>query len=351
MTLQTQFEKFNKNIRMDYSVNQELASKRDILLNKLRKNDDLPSFKELNQGSYAMKTGVKPLENKDYDIDVGLRFNVNKDDNKPLELKEKICDILEEHTEYGAVIKQPCVTVTYKKDGDIAYHVDLVVYSYEDKTNTNSQLYLARGKKNSNEENKRWEEADPIGLINEIMNKFSDKDKEQYKRVIRYLKRWKNKNFSSDGNNEPPGIGITLLAYEKFQPKYTITDLVTLSKTYDDLDALIYLTNQIKNMFSYEEFDSKNNRELYRIKLELPVTPRTDVFCKMTNIQMTNFKEKIEKLEKSLKEVKEEIEIVEQCKKLQDIFGDDFEVPEKSETAKQQNRMFISSSASGGNIN
>ena len=71
----------------------------------------------------------------------------------------------------------------------------------------------------------------------------------------------------------------------------------------------------------------------------------------MTNIQMTNFKEKIEKLEKSLKEVKEEIEIVEQCKKLQDIFGDDFEVPEKSETAKQQNRMFISSSASGGNIN
>ena len=54
--------------------------------------------------------------------------------------------MLKNHTEYGTKIKKPCVTVTYKKDGEAAYHVDLVTYVYEDKDDSDSQLYLARGK-------------------------------------------------------------------------------------------------------------------------------------------------------------------------------------------------------------
>lgn len=48
MTLQKQFEKFNTNIKMDYEENSELASKRDILVKKLRTNEDLPSFTVIN---------------------------------------------------------------------------------------------------------------------------------------------------------------------------------------------------------------------------------------------------------------------------------------------------------------
>ena len=41
-----------------------------------------------------MGTEVKPID-KDYDIDVGLRFNVNKNDYEdPLTLKKQIRDIL-----------------------------------------------------------------------------------------------------------------------------------------------------------------------------------------------------------------------------------------------------------------
>lgn len=346
MTLQTQFEKFNKNIKMDYDENSELASKRDILVKKLRADDDLPSFTVINQGSYAMYTGVKPLDNKDYDIDVGLRFSVNKDDYKPLNLKEKVHEILKGHTDYGAEIKQPCVTVTYKKNGDVGYHVDLVVYSYEDKDDTDSQMYLARGKSGSKAENKKWEEADPMGLKSKIMDKFDDSDdRAQYRRIIRYLKRWKNKVFKSNGNSEPPGIGITLLAYELFKPNYTIKDIVSLAREYSDLDALIYLVKEIKNMFSYKT--SSNDRSLYRIELNLPVTPKTDVFFKMTDIQMTDFKDKIEELLSNLEEVKNDVEVVEQCEKLKDIFGDDFEVLEKQDTAKRQACMIAPNSSSG----
>lgn len=346
MGLQTYFEKFNKNIKMDYDENSELASKRDILIKKLRANKDLPSFTTINQGSYAMYTGVKPLDNKDYDIDVGLRFNVNKDDYKPLELKEKVYEILKDHTDYGAEIKKPCVTVTYKKNGNVGYHVDLVIYSYEDKNDSDSKMYLARGEKYSKEENKKWEEADPMGLKDKIMGKFEDDgEKKQYRRVIRYLKRWKNIKFSSNGNSEPPGIGVTLLAYEKFKPKYE-EDSVSLVRTYNDLEALIYLVKQIKDMFALKTYE--NGRFLYRIELNLPVIPETDVFYKMTNIQMTDFKDKIEVLLSDLQEVESEAEVVEQCKKLNEIFGDDFEVPEKQDTAKRQQCIFAPNSSSGG---
>ena len=81
MSLQKYFKAFNNKIKMDYEVKSELASKRDILLNKLRNSGELPSFSELNQGSYSMYTGVEPID-KEYDIDVELRFNVKKADSE-----------------------------------------------------------------------------------------------------------------------------------------------------------------------------------------------------------------------------------------------------------------------------
>lgn len=345
MSLQKYFIDFNKKIKMDYDSLSELADKRDILLKKLRQDDNLPSFNELNQGSYSMYTGVVPLD-KDYDIDVGLRFNVNKDDYDPVDFKKQIRDILKNHTEYGAKIKQPCVTVSYKKHGELAYHVDLVVYSYEDKDDTSSQMYLARGKEYSSDENKYWEKADPKGLIDEINNKYSDDDREQYRRVIRYMKRWKNIKFSADGNSEPPGIGITLLAYEKFYPSKTY-DYLEKKYNYDDLDALINFVNNIKSSFSIKEYSEEKKEFLYGIEIYLPVEPYSNVFSKMSNIQMNELKKKIDTLCSDLNEVKNESDIVEQCTKLNKIFGDDFDIPKKEEESKKQRNFVPSSSASG----
>lgn len=345
MSLQKYFIDFNKKIKMDYDSLKELADKRDILLKKLRQNEDLPSFNELNQGSYSMYTGVVPLD-KDYDIDVGLRFNVNKDDyDDPLDLKKQIRDILKNHTEYGAKIKQPCVTVSYKKDGELAYHVDLVVYSYENKDDTSSQMYLARGKEYSSDENKYWEKADPKGLIDKINNKYLDDDREQYRRVIRYMKRWKNIKFSSDGNSEPPGIAITLLAYEKFYPAKTY-DYLEKKYIYDDLDALINFVNKIKSSF-YPKYSAEKKAYLYAIEVNVPVEPYTNVFSKMSLIQMNEFKNRIDTLYAELDDVKNESDIVEQCKKLNKIFGDDFSIPEKEQESKKQKNFVPSSSASG----
>lgn len=62
---------------------------------------------------------------------------------------------------------------------------------------------------------------------------------------------------------------------------------------------------------------------------------------------MTDFKDKIDKLVRDLEVVQSEVDEVEQCKKLQKIFGDDFEVPETKALSKSQMNYIPSSSASG----
>ena len=337
MSIQSELIKFNDKIRADFETKKELSEKRDILLDKLRNNDALPSFNELNQGSYAMCTGIKPEDSGEYDIDVALIFRANKDDYDPIELKEQICKILKEHTDYGAEIKKPCVTVTYKKGGEAKFHVDLVTYLYANKDVENSQLYIAKGKDKDSQE---WEEADPKGLVDYINARveFGEK-RNQFRRVIRYLKKWKNIKFSNTGHANPPSIGITLIATDNFNYREG-----------DDLSSLIDVVDTVIYKFSCVRVNS-SGRKMYRISLPLPDSlkfkPGNDVFEKMSDAQMTDFKDKLEKFKDDLVGVREEVDELEQYKKLNKIFGDDFEIPEAKNSAKKQLDYIPSSSASG----
>ena len=336
MSVQSKLLKFHDKIKMSDSLKKELREKRDILLNKVRKDKDLPGFEELEQGSYAMYLGVKPEKEQEYDIDVALRFNANKADFDPMDLKNKLFDTLKNHTEYGAMIKKPCVTVTYQKDGEATFHVDLVVYTYENKDDKTSQMYIAKGKDKDSES---WEKADPKGLIDYINDSVKEEHRNQFRRVIRYLKKWRNIRFTSTEHASPPSIGITLIAADYFN--YYVGN---------DLDSLINIVSAIINKFIFVGA-SDSGRQLYKINQSLPSTLSfevgNDVFEKMSTIQMTDFKDKIEKFKNDLLAVRNEVDEYEQYKKLNRIFGDDFDIPDEITTAKQQRNFIPSSSASG----
>lgn len=337
MSVQSELLKFNKKIAADFDTKKELIEKRDILICKLRDSNKLPSFNEFNQGSYAMFTGVVPEDGDEYDIDVALRFNVNKSDYNPIDIKNTIYNILKDHTDYGAEIKKPCVTVSYKHNGEIKYHVDLVIYLYDDKNNEESQMYIAKGKDENFQE---WEKADPKGLLNYINEKIEiEAERSQFRRVVRYLKKWKNRKFSNTGNVNPPSIGITLLTVDNFSYYQD-----------NDLDALISIVEKIIDKFILVDY-SDNFRQLYRINLSLPSMLKfefgIDIFKKMTDIQMTDFKDKLEKLKKDLLDVREEVDEFEKYRKLNKIFGDDFELQEEENFAKKQINYVPNSSASG----
>lgn len=73
----------------------------------------------------------------------------------------------------------------------------------------------------------------------------------------------------------------------------------------------------------------------------------TDVFSKMSDVQMTDFRDKLDKLSRDLSAVQVETDEVEQCKKLNKIFGDDFHIPEAKDVSKKQQNFIPPTSSSG----
>ncbi len=297
-----------------------------------------PEFETFDQGSYAMATGVKPI-GSDYDIDEGVIFKIATTDHPdPVVVKEWVYEALKGHTK-KTEIRGSCVTVWYKDKGETLYHVDLAIYSG---ANPSGKLYLAKGKQNSDAQHRQWEEADPKGLMDRIAGRFSDDDAKQFRRTIRYLKRWRDVKFASDGNAAPIGIGITVAAYHWFQPAYTL-DMFSNTRRYDDLAVLLRFTETMQKHFTQRH---GNGDLVERLEVMLPVAPRGDLFGKMTDTQMVDFKEKLGKVADALKAARAEADPVEACKILAREFGDDFPIPKKDDTGRRTPPAIVSSSSS-----
>lgn len=334
--VQKQFEKFHETIKLKrFDENKILKDKRDIITSKLREGlkkkfeemgESAPKWEIFNQGSYDIGTGIKPI-NSDYDIDVGLRFFIDKDDYKPLEVKKWVHDILDGHTK-NVRIKEPCVTVQYQSNDEPVYHVDIAIYSVNENFIIPNSYYLARGKEHASEENKFWEDADPIKLSQELKSKYSDEEDKQYRRIIRYLKRWKDLKFSKDGNAAPAGIGITVAAYYWFS-----SEISFFHGKPNDLSALKNFIGSVITKFT-SHYNNEEDKYYDRLIVVVPVKPKTDIFYKMSDKQMQEFKTKLETLQEILVQASNETDPHEAVKLLAKQFGDDFPIPEKEDTAK-----------------
>ncbi len=320
--LQKEFIEFHNKIKLD-DENQKLREKRDILLNKLKNNisEDAASYTTFNQGSYAMGTGIHP-EDEDYDIDIGIKFSINKDDySDPVEVKKWVRDALNGHTKKVG-IRRSCVTVTYQEKGESAYHVDFAIYAA---SNEDENLYIAKGKEFSDIDHKYWEISDPQGLIKIIKDKYSSDDAAQFRRVVRYMKKWKTHKFSSSGAVAPTGIALTILAYDNGFSVSKTYDWSIGAYSYDDFTALYGLVSNIKNRFIYAWSEDLENF-CHKINVSLPVAPYNNLFAKMTDKQMDDFYCKISAMLKELDKVKEKTKRSEACAILVELFGDDFPI-------------------------
>ncbi len=321
--VQTYFNRFHNTIRRSYDDSRILREKRDMLLNDLREGLQrhfqtarvrVPRFDMFNQGSYVMGTGVEPLPGEDYDIDVGLIFHLSKDQYSSVQVKQWVHEAL--HTGNRTVeYKRPCIRVQYHRAGEGIYHVDLAIYSGS-LQNWGNQTYLAKGFLGSAPENQIWEPADPHGLIEDFQRKFQGQDgnRDQFRRIIRYLKRWKDVNFSVNGNERPTGISLTACAMNWFQVRTTY-NLYTQRWEYDDLRALKNLAESILNQFGFGN----------RISVCLPVPPYNDLFEKMSNKQMQNLKIKLAGLiSVHLRDAEDAPNAFLACSALRRAFGNDF---------------------------
>ncbi|WP_064663917.1 nucleotidyltransferase [Pseudoalteromonas sp. MQS005] len=320
--LQTQFEKFNETIKMGtYDENSTLREKRDLLISELRnslKDEKIPNtdkaltFSKIDLGSYAMNTGVKPISGH-YDIDVGIIFDITNGEYDSNKLKKLVFDKLNKHHNRTVEFNKPCITVNYAS----GYHVDLAIYS-----KNNENYHIAWGKEYS-VENRKWWIADPKGLKQWISDIATEAEhKKQFRRIARFLKKWKANAFSDNGNNAPPSIGLTIQARKAFR-----------YQTDSDLDALIIVVKDIKGSFN-QAWDQESGTLKWCIDISLPVEPYKNVYYKMTLGQQDAFYTKVVNLLEALEAAKDEESEVESSKILRKVFSTDFPLVEDS---KQSN--------------
>lgn len=332
--VQTQFNQFHDEIKLDIDNEKaKLRQKRETLLKALKSTlpDSAPPFEGFSQGSYSMDTGMVPVDGN-YDIDVGVIFDCSSTDyDDPVKLKKVVRDALNSNGRTVS-IRRPCVTVDYMRNGIPEFHVDLAIYAKR----SDGLLDLAKGKENSAEDKRFWEVSDPKGLTDKIVSAFDDsKDLAQYRRCIRYMKRWRDVQFASGA---PLSITLTVAALNWFEPKKTP------SGTYIDLEALLAWTEAMLQNFSYTHTEKDGAHE--RLQVMLPVEPRNDVMGWMTKAQMDNFKTKLESLRDALREAYYEALPEVACKVLGKQFGNEFPVPEKSSTGKAVAPAFIGTGSS-----
>lgn len=346
--IQKQFEGFNDAICLGrFEENQVLREKRDAVRNRLdeklpdvfeKYGEKCPKYFYRNQGSYEMGTGVVPL-NGDFDIDQGIYFETPTSTYPdPVVLKKRVHEALDGHTK-DVKIRRPCVTVQYQRSDEPIYHVDMAVYS-EGAQNTDGKSRLAVGRESSSAENRRWDVSNPQALIDTILERFTGNNRKQFRRIVRYLKRWKDKNFSSNGNAAPLGIGLTVATYNDLRCEYSDPT----AGTPDDLLGLRNLVGVILGKFK-TEYDLNEGKYRRRLKVLLPVEPWNDLFEQMTDTQMTQFEEKLGKLREALDAADAAVDPHDAAQELRKVFGDDFPVPEKKETAKAYvSSAFVTSS-------
>lgn len=305
-SLQKIFENFNEIIKTGYDFNSDLKEKKDLLIAEI-KTKLQPKCDSPLQGSYSIHTGVKPVSG-DYDIDVALIFKEEDLDEKssPYQLKQKVYDCFYRNNR-TVEIKEPCVRVQYHEKSEEKYHVDFALY----KETKDKKYYLARGKDTSES---KWEECEPYRLI-EILNDPNENigNKEQYRRCVRYLKRFKALNFEHENI---PSIAITVSAYNTFNNR---------NMPEDDVIALQYVISDLINCV-------KNRRII------LPTKPNSNLIEKLTLNQLDNLEKKLTCLESDLNWANQEnVDIQDACSRLAKYFGADFASAISQESSNNSN--------------
>ena len=319
MAIQTHFHDFHDRIKLARGDGAyKTARERDDSIKK----DVTAAFKEAGypvvadfiQGSLKTNTGVKPL-NGDYDVDRALVINDADAPEDPVTPKKKALNVLEDRGFKNAKIKKPCVTADYVSDN---IHIDFIIYR-----RSGDQHWLAVGKKNSDEHNREWSSCDPLGLLDWIndTDDYGDDAADagaQFRRLVRYLKRWRDVTFSESVAAKIYSIGLTVMVKEQFQWSYDDEGVE------DDLTALRDVVTAILE----GPYFSEEGTDEYRVSVELPVEPWRDIFDGSSLNAGTRFYNGLSRLAEKLDEAAGESDEHKQCEILNGLFGGDFKVPE-----------------------
>lgn len=215
--LHKEFTAFNQKIKLTQKRKESLQASRKALRKTIRgwfiKNrptELAPKF--WGQGSFEMNTTVNPIPEYDeegnkllkYDLDDGIYFieKEGEDTRRSIQsLHDDVYDAVQDHTKEDTIRKTTCVRVVFSD----AHHIDLPIYYMDG--DTPELAHRSQG----------WIESDPKAFIDWFN---TQPDLHQLRRIVRYLKAWKNyKEHLRSDLKLPSGFQLSILAVEHYTPK------------------------------------------------------------------------------------------------------------------------------------
>jgi len=356
MSIQSHFNKFNSNIYLtSHSEGYKKArEKDDSILKEIKKafsDAGYPVIDTFVQGSFAVNTAINSLDG-DYDVDRAIIIDADNAPEDPVIPKKVILDVLTNRNFKDPRVKKPCVTADYQS---VNLHIDYTVYKKSSSPFFSDQYHLAVGKIGSSDKHKEWSEADQKGLIDWIgkveFTLGTTAKRKQMKRLIRYMKRWRDVTFSEEVRKKIYSIGLTVMIREQYCPN-------TLSSAVED--DLVALKETVDNILDADYIQSPFFSDDYRVFTKLPKEPYRDIFqhkigggesADGSDLNIgSQLRNKLILLQSNLKKAIDETDEIKQCEILNKVFGDDFIVPKKgsSVAAKASGAAILSSAGASG---
>lgn len=231
------FQRFLDDITLPSPKSKQLQKGRNAIEERIKNHFanvlevKLPSF--YLQGSYALKTMVKPLGEEDYDLDDGMYLEHTGNEIStptPQTVSNWIVNAVEGHTKRKPTNKENCVRVVYEE----GYHIDLPVYR-----NIRGKIHL--GTLDGN----KWVESDAKAFNNWFYERLEKT--EQMRSCIKYIKAWNESNSC-----DLKGIHITVLVGLNHLEVGQRDDL-SLAKTLDEISADLEEKRAIYNPIDKDE--------------------------------------------------------------------------------------------------
>lgn len=340
MGIQKHFRTFHDAIKLSKTDDAYRSARErdDSITQKVKnafKEEGYPVVEDFIQGSFSTDTAILKTAG-DFDIDRAIVIADKDAPDDPVKPKTVICDdVLEKRGFKNAKVKKPCVTADYMSEN---LHIDFPVYK-----KVGSLYKLAVGKRNSHEQNKLWDDADPKGLKDWVKDKSSyfgsaDDKLRQFNRIVRYLKRWRDERFSERVAAKVYSIGITVMAKTCFTPSFDDEGKP------DDLNALKSTVSQMLNGC----FFTAIGNEQYQVCVGLPVQPWRDIFDGCAVDTATQFRNKLNRLDTKLGDAITEFDEIKKCQILREMFGEDFPVPDKTNSSSSANKLVYPSAGAVG---
>ncbi len=196
------------------------------------------------QGSYKYGTLIKPVHpGEEYDVDVGVycQWTAEEDiEPTPKQIRdwvqaemlvyEKICNELKN---IEVPPKERCSRASYVRQ----FHIDTPVYHHDPDTDKRRLACLSD----------KWEDSDPKAIYKWFKGAVDGDDRDQLRRLIRYLKAWAAVSFDDAPDSRPSSIFLTVAGTEAYQDLWANRQMGMA-----DDDALVALIAKLHDRFIYD---------------------------------------------------------------------------------------------------